>query len=543
MKKTILTVLLVGLLGIAGAQAQTLGHGVNLTLWCQPATADQANFGQFQDQDLRDLQALGVDTVRLPVNFGGAVGPRPQYSVNRAFLAGVETAVDKLLAAGFTVVLDNHTYAGDPVFHQDPEGFLTALWRQLSAAFQAKSSQLVYEIQNEPFDIDAKRWDNLQHRLVEQIRRSEVHRTLVVTGADWGGIAGMLALGSYSDSGLIYTFHFYDPFLFTHQGAGWADLETLEGVRFPPQGPVPSPGKTSPGWVTGSLKDYYQSDAVDKLAGALDQAVQFSRSRNVPIWCGEWGVYSKRAIPSDRVEWYATVHRLLDERKIPWTIWDYRGAFGIFQPGSPERVDRDLNLSLVSALGFKAPQQATSPVGPIQQGFWIDRDGGPCEYRRENWLSSGFATTLADDHPLEGTTFLRWKNGGRYSHWSWKFDPAKDLSSVVDRGQLEISVRSDRPVSFVVRFLASTDESPAGLPWRIGTTISISQTGTWQTLSIPLTSLKNQGAWLDAWHDPVPDLLPWNHVREFQIVAEDHDLAGAQIDFDGIRVRVYESAP
>ena len=46
--------------------------------------------------------------------------------------------------------------------------------------------------------------------------------TIVTSGPNWGGIDGLKKLKLLPDKNVIYSFHCYDPFTFTHQGATWS---------------------------------------------------------------------------------------------------------------------------------------------------------------------------------------------------------------------------------------------------------------------------------------------------------------------------------
>lgn len=50
-----------------------------------------------------------------------------------------------------------------------------------------------------------------------------------------GSLATLTQMEPYADKNLIYTYHFYEPFLFTHQGANWTDKITasLKDIPFP----------------------------------------------------------------------------------------------------------------------------------------------------------------------------------------------------------------------------------------------------------------------------------------------------------------------
>jgi hypothetical protein len=89
------------------------------------------------------------------------------------------------------------------------------------------------------------------------------------------------------DPNIIYSFHTYGPFEYTHQ---------KDGAN------IPYPGKWSR----------------DILAAALTPAIKFRDKYNVPVWCGEWGV--KTGDPGYEI-WLRDVASILEENDLPWTHW------------------------------------------------------------------------------------------------------------------------------------------------------------------------------------------------------------------------------
>jgi endoglucanase len=89
----------------------------------------------------------------------------------------------------------------------------------------------------------------------------------------------------------------------------------------------------------------------------IDIAVNFKKTRNVRIFCGEFGALDWKSDPADRVYWYSVVTQYLQENSIAWTIWDYKGGFGLFNKGSKLDFNHDLNIPLLRALGFNMPPQ------------------------------------------------------------------------------------------------------------------------------------------------------------------------------------------
>ncbi len=90
------------------------------------------------------------------------------------------------------------------------------------------------EIINEPvFDKREEEWNTLNARLAAAIRENAPQHTIVSTGPNWGGIDGLKKLKLLPDRNVVYSFHCYDPFPFTHQGATWARRRREAAARVP----------------------------------------------------------------------------------------------------------------------------------------------------------------------------------------------------------------------------------------------------------------------------------------------------------------------
>jgi hypothetical protein len=88
---------------------------------------------------------------------------------------------------------------------------------------------------NEPMVEDGYRWYGIQGKLIAAIRAAAPNHTIIASGHRWSGLSEMLFLEPYADANIIYNFHFYEPFAFTHQGATWAgpNLPFYKNVPYP----------------------------------------------------------------------------------------------------------------------------------------------------------------------------------------------------------------------------------------------------------------------------------------------------------------------
>jgi endoglucanase len=223
-----------------------------------------------------------------------------------------------------------------------------------------RSKYIYYEILNEPHGIDDAAWGAIQQTVIETIRKEDVTHFIIVGGVNWNNYKNLKNIPEYKDQKLIYTFHFYDPFIFTHQGATWVSpsMATLSNVPFPYKADkIPAVAAPLQGtWLEKAIGGYSHEGTPQKVKELIDIAIEFSLSRKVPIFCGEFGVYIPNSDNKDRIEWYKLVVDYLNEKKIPWTMWDYKGTFGLFNKGSQESFDHDLNLPLVEAMKLNTPK-------------------------------------------------------------------------------------------------------------------------------------------------------------------------------------------
>jgi endoglucanase len=217
---------------LAHTRAEHLRHGINLSEWFaqvhDPKGYTKEHFEVWNTtQDIALIKALGFDHVRLSVN------PQPMFRARQAdnipadYLADLDAAVKMILDAGLAVMIDIHPDSDfklklsiDGEFAEQFADF----WRGLARHYSNLDPNLVFfEILNEPEARDAFRWYGVQSFLAAAIREGAPNHTIIAAGARWSDDDDLLAIGPLHDPNVIYTFHFYDPHVFTHQGATWGE--------------------------------------------------------------------------------------------------------------------------------------------------------------------------------------------------------------------------------------------------------------------------------------------------------------------------------
>ena len=188
-----------------------------------------------------------------------------------------------------------------------------------------------------------------------QLTKGDANYTLAQVSIN--DVIMIFAFAPLAARNLIYTFHFYEPKNFTHQGAywGWPMWVSFSGFPYPssPEA-VAAPLQRAAPDVQPHLAHYGDERwNRARLAHALDRASEWARRHGVPIWCGEFGVYRANAAPAHRRAWLNDVTGLMQARGIGWALWDYAGPFGLTQGARPPR---ELDTDMAAAMGLRTVQ-------------------------------------------------------------------------------------------------------------------------------------------------------------------------------------------
>lgn len=336
--------------------------GVNFTNWMEFRRADEINPEFFTKQDFINAKKLGCDVIRIPMHFERICEGIPGMEIPENIFG----ILDKVAAwAGelqLYVIFDFHNNCHvDSFTSPEVETVLTPIWTQLATRYKDATEYLVFELMNEPHGIDIALWNEVIARVFKLVRSIDKKHYIIAGGADWNSFAAMKTLPDFNDDKVIYTFHFYDPHTFTHQGAGWSHLERVINIPFPysPDRMPPLPENPTED-EKARFAAYPEQGTVEAVKRFFDQYVEFSIERNAPVFCGEFGCFMAFAKPEERANWYRIVTGLLEERGIARTSWDYYGGFGIFRfnpakmrvRGSRPEFPEDLDLDIVRAMGL-----------------------------------------------------------------------------------------------------------------------------------------------------------------------------------------------
>ena len=336
-----------------------LARGVNLShwLWLTGPRSGHARLEFITPDDLAGLRSAGLTHVRLPFEPADLWDPA-EHALKGSGLLDLRLAIERCLAAELAVIVDAHPTQAPWSAPDDPQGlaelerFWSALARDLSAT---EPDRVFLEILNEPHDLkDPALWPAAQARIAAAIRAAAPRHTIIATGDDWSNIPGLLRLKPLPDPNIVYTFHFYEPHNFTHQGAtwGWPPWKHMKGL------PYPSTPETL-ATIAATIEDKQAHDATlaygkerwnaAEIRARIAKAADWSRTNRVPIYCGEFGVYTAFSPRDARIAWLHDTAAALAESNIGWAMWDYTGGFAL-APGDPGK--RTIDTDLAKAIGL-----------------------------------------------------------------------------------------------------------------------------------------------------------------------------------------------
>lgn len=372
---------------LLGHLSRTAGGAV---IWPPYATDLEA----MSDIEMRALKEAGFDFVRIVV--APDVFFQAQDSAQVAFLEKkLSSTVGRFVSAHLNVVLDMHpspdarSYA--PIKMSEPGGdvlfakYKETIVRMARVLRKFPSSRVALELFNEPpfaGNTGFALWQLLVVDLFQSVSAVAPDLCLIVPGAGGGTIDGLIALDPRPmlRKNVYFTFHFYEPYLFTHQGIG--DFRDLHDIPWPSdkgslalistavsKSIMENQAYAAAGRVTSAvalalarLTKYFSAGATSididaRLAHVADWATMYDVPRS-SLLMGEFGV--NRAIAgrlgaeaSDASLWISTVCKAAERNGMAWAFWCYAGQTDMSLAN--EFPAKTFSARTIQALGLSVP--------------------------------------------------------------------------------------------------------------------------------------------------------------------------------------------
>ena len=306
--------------------------GVNLGGWFSQCDYSEERLNNFiTEADFEKIAALGFDHVRIPIDYN--VIQNPDGTMRPDGLGRIDAALALCDKYGLKAVLDLHKTPGYSFDAGEKEaGFFESesyqerfywIWETLAEWFAGMSDRVAFELLNEVTEARfLPAWKHISRECVRRIRFFAPDTIILLGSYNWNSARTVPELDAPYDDKMVYNFHFYEPHVFTHQGAYW--MPELQNTRCSYAD-------------CGASEQWFE----DFLAPAIEKA----KKENCELYCGEFGVIDV-VPPEEAVKWFRDLHKVFERHGIAHAVWSWKQMdFGLID----ERMDgvRDELLKLL----------------------------------------------------------------------------------------------------------------------------------------------------------------------------------------------------
>ncbi len=194
--------------------------------------------------DYQRVAEMGMNTVRFNLNYWVFEDDNNPYTYKQTAWDWIDNNIAWAKKNNIFLILNMHTPqggyqsqgTGDALWEDaENQNRLLALWKAIAERYQDEAQIAGYGIVNEPVPSqNIGQWTSLAQRLINEIRTVDDHLIFVeqaiyvknATEPDPN-----LNFPKVSGENIVYEFHSYEPFLYTHQNQDFANLN--DGGSYP----------------------------------------------------------------------------------------------------------------------------------------------------------------------------------------------------------------------------------------------------------------------------------------------------------------------
>lgn len=223
----------------AGAPVQLRGVAFGNEVWQHTEIPS----GHHSEEDYARLAKMGMNSVRFYLSYKTFEDDDAPFTYKDAGFEWLDQNVEWAKKNKIRLILNMHapvggyqSNGGGNALWETPElqTRFVKLWRAIAKRYRAEPAIVGFDLLNEPLPSKSrKQWQQLAQQTVDEIRRVDQHHILFVervnaVGGDWSEDENRNFV-RVKDDNVVYEFHFYKPFHFTHQNAKWSDFVAREG--------------------------------------------------------------------------------------------------------------------------------------------------------------------------------------------------------------------------------------------------------------------------------------------------------------------------
>ncbi len=358
---------------VSAKRLSILRKGVNLPEWFWNIRGDPRKaMRTFIDaRDVSMIKKLGFGHVRLPIDMKYYFDPSKPFALKSDYVGELDMAISMLESYGLGVIVcpfgDHQNWLVEG--GSDREAAKAFSWTLAKYLSKYDADLTFFQTTNEPPGVGSA-WQAVQTQLVSTLRDAAPKNTIITAtplyygSGSFGSTSAFTELSTYRDTNIVYGLHFYEPFVFTHQGASWAipGMQYIDGLSYPANYSQANAIANDLTWTYGTpnepvvdLVRYYGIDQWNraKLKSRLDQASAWAARNRVPMILDEFGVYGVKVDDASRYNYLSDVRTIAESAGMGWTMWDFNTEFGVLEnAGSSNQTVR---YDVLAALNLNTP--------------------------------------------------------------------------------------------------------------------------------------------------------------------------------------------
>lgn len=336
-------------------------HGINLGGWLsQNDDVSEKHYESFiTENDIKYIASLGLDHVRVPVDY--MILEDENGTIKQEGYKYLDNCMTWCKKYGIRMIIDLHKtygYSFDPLDKTDKTIFFYdkklqerfySIWRTIASRYGKYHELIAFELLNEIVEPEvAQPWNNIALSAVKEIRSIAPDSWIIFGGTMYNNVLSVPNLADPKDDKVVYTFHSYEPIIFTHQGAYWVENMPKDfRIKYPE-----------------SIDKYREKSKIlaPELSGAIFSenlsaigpsffetlflpALKAAEERNVPLYCGEYGVIDL-ADNVSKINWTSDINTIFNKYNIGRAYWNYKEKdFGVINI-EDEKVRKELTEKL-----------------------------------------------------------------------------------------------------------------------------------------------------------------------------------------------------
>lgn len=298
-------------------------RGVNLT-GCERVWEDRKLNGRHALNSIKNAEQKGFNAFRLPLAVDELIkNDRRFLKELRKLVKYTEKTGTPLILAYFNHGLDNDNW-------KTQSNKLAENWLEILKHIPNETKYVYLELANEP-TLNPDYWEEAAISAIGKIREVSPTIPIIVGASNYNSLFELSRTKPLPFDHLIYTFHFYEPYLFTHQGTEWTGPQNATiGIPYPYSAPdMPKIHPDALG-TDGEInyRDYEKTGDINGMVDKISIIANWAKKHQVSLMCTEYGV-SQNADEMSRVRYLNDLGKTLREFQIPGFVWEWRGNFGI----------------------------------------------------------------------------------------------------------------------------------------------------------------------------------------------------------------------